>query len=124
LVSSKTVGFAGALAFIFNAATGPGLPFTPGNFQSPGWLFTVISFAIFSIVSGFSILLIVEAMQSIPGNRHFQGDVEYATLINFYFGPVHHVIGQIMLYGALQSNAIQGIVLSAQVLINLYRGYR
>lgn len=55
-------------------------------------------------------------MTAIPGNKHFQGDVEYATMINFYFGPTSHIIGQFLLYGALQSNAIQGIVLSAQAL--------
>ena len=58
-------------------------------------------------------------MQGIPGNKYFQGDVEYATLINFYFEPVHHIVGQILLYGALQSNAIQGIVLSAQAIDRL-----
>ena len=59
-------------------------------------------------------------MQAIPGNKHFQGDVEYATLINFYFGPWAHVAGQLLLYGALQSNAIQGIVLSAQSIDNMF----
>jgi hypothetical protein len=68
-------------------------------------------------------------MQAIPGNKHFQGDVEYATMINFYFGPVAHIVGQFVLYGALQSNAIQvlffsvhkkGIVLSAQAIDNMF----
>jgi hypothetical protein len=57
----------------------------------------------------------VEAMQAIPGNKHFQGTVEFGTLINFYFGKTTHIFGQILLYGALQSNAIQCIVVSAQV---------
>lgn len=56
--------------------------------------------------------------QAFPGTSfpHSKGDVEYATLINFYFGSTTHIIGQIVLYGALTSNAIQGLVLSAQVL--------
>ena len=58
-------------------------------------------------------------MQGIPGNKYFQGDVEYATLINFYFNPIHHILGQVLLYGALQSNAIQGMVLSAQAIDRL-----
>ncbi|OAJ42637.1 hypothetical protein BDEG_26066 [Batrachochytrium dendrobatidis JEL423] len=53
-------------------------------------------------------------MQAIPGNLHFQGSVEYATLINFYSGPWQHIVGQVFLYGALQSNAIQNIVLASQ----------
>ncbi|KAJ3288464.1 hypothetical protein HDU79_004821 [Rhizoclosmatium sp. JEL0117] len=55
-----------------------------------------------------------------PGNRHFQGTVEYATLINFYFGPVEHIVGQLLLYGAIQSQAMNNIVLSAQTFDNIF----
>lgn len=58
-------------------------------------------------------------MQSIPGNKNFQGQVEFATLVDFYFGPRMHVAAQICLYGAIQSNAIQSIVLSAQAFDNI-----
>ena len=111
----KRIGFAGAVALIFNAALGAGLPFTPQAFQDPGYGFTLFSFILFAFVSGFSILFIIESMQAIPANKHFQGNVEFSTLINFYFKPSAHICGQVLLYGALQSNAIQGIVLSAQV---------
>ncbi|KAJ3325184.1 hypothetical protein HDV06_004974 [Boothiomyces sp. JEL0866] len=110
----KTLGFAGALAFLFNAATGPGIPFTPAYYQNPGWGFTTICFAITTFVSGFACLFIIEAIQAIPGNENFQGNVEYATLINFYFDPLRHIVGQFLLYGALQATAIQGIVISTQ----------
>ncbi|KAI8925618.1 hypothetical protein BC831DRAFT_263070 [Entophlyctis helioformis] len=119
LLQTKKVGFVGAMALIFNASTGPGLPFTPANFQSPGWLFTAIMFLVFMAISGFSVLFIIEAIQAIPGNIHFQGSIEYATLINFYFGPAAHVAGQFFLYGALQSNAVQNIVLASQAVDNL-----
>ena len=92
----------------------PGIPFVAANFQSPGWVFTGVMFICFTFVSGFSTLLIIEAIQAIPGNAHFQGDVEFATLINFYFGPWSHLLGQFFLYCSLQSNAIQNIVLAAQ----------
>ena len=49
------------------------------------------------------------------GNKHFQGTVEFGTLINFYLGKYPHLFGQLLLYGALQSNAIQSIVISSQV---------
>eukprot|EP00842_Homolaphlyctis_polyrhiza_P006480 jgi/Hompol1/6833/HPOL_002340-RA len=114
LESTKTVGYFGALALIFNAATGPGVPFTSANFQSPGWLYTSIIYLAFTIISAYSVLFIIEAMQAIPGNKQFQGVVEYATLINFYFGPWAHWAGQIFLYGTLQSGAIQNIVLASQ----------
>ena len=59
-------------------------------------------------------LFLIESIQAIPGNRHFQGQVEYGTLLNFYFGKRLHYIGQFFLYGALQSNVIQSIVLISQ----------
>jgi hypothetical protein len=95
--------------------TGPGIPFTAQIFQTAGWIIPLILFFFFATISAFSALFIIEAMQAIPGNRYFQGTVEFSTLINFYFGPVLHVIGQFFLYGALQSQAMQNIVLSAQV---------
>ncbi|KAJ3271527.1 hypothetical protein HDV01_006578 [Terramyces sp. JEL0728] len=110
----KKLGFVGAIALLFNAATGPGIPFTPAYYQNPGWGFTTICFAITTFVSGFACLFIIEAIQAIPGNENFQGNVEFATLINFYFDPAKHIVGQFLLYGALQATAIQGIVISTQ----------
>lgn len=125
LLNAKTIGFFGGLCLLFNAMTGPGIPYTPLLFSvdGSGAFMSFLSFTFFAIVSGFSVLLIIEAMQSIPGNKHFQGTVEFGTLINFYFGKYPHLFGQLLLYGALQSNAIQSIVLSAQVrrLIKFYR---
>ncbi|KAI8902864.1 hypothetical protein BC833DRAFT_571884, partial [Globomyces pollinis-pini] len=119
LLSKKVVGKLGALCLLFNAATGPGLPFAPQAFQNPGYVFSSWCYVIFMFVSGFSILLTIESIQAIPGNKHFQGNVEYATMINFYFGSTAHIVGQIFLYGCLQSNSIQGIVLSAQAIDKL-----
>ena len=105
---------------LFNALTGPGIPFTPQLFSAAGGglVATLAFFASVAVISGISVLLIVEAMQAIPGNKHFQGTVEFGTLINFYFGKVTHLFGQLLLYGALQSNAIQSIVISAQVSVH------
>ncbi|KAH9276493.1 hypothetical protein BASA83_001196 [Batrachochytrium salamandrivorans] len=114
LLKTKRIGFIGALALIFNSASGPGVPFTASNFQSPGFLYTTLIYLVFVFISGFSVLFIIEAIQAIPGNLHFQGTVEYATLINFYFEPWQHITGQVFLYGALQSNAIQNIILASQ----------
>ncbi|KAI9355988.1 hypothetical protein DFJ73DRAFT_250757 [Zopfochytrium polystomum] len=71
------------------------------------------------VISGLCALFIVEAMQCIPGNRFFQGTVEFATLINFYFGPVAHAAGQFCLFGALQSLAVSSIIQSSQTIDNL-----
>ncbi|KAJ1334671.1 hypothetical protein BSLG_007826 [Batrachochytrium salamandrivorans] len=99
--------------------TGPAIPFTSANFQDPGWVFTTAIYLIFTVVSGFSMLFLVEAIKVIPGNSNFQGDVEYGTIINFYFGKNLHFAAQLVLYGALQANAIQCIVLTAQATDNL-----
>lgn len=114
LLSSKTISFFGSVCLLFNAATGPGIPYTPALFQDPGYIPALATFFLVMLLSGFSILFTIESLQAIPGNAHFQGDVEYATLINFYFGPTFHMIGQAILYGALQSNIVQAIIISVQ----------
>ncbi|KAJ3392069.1 hypothetical protein HDU92_008667 [Lobulomyces angularis] len=114
LLKSKTVAFFPGICLLINAMTGPAIPFTAQLFQSGGYVPTLLLFLLFAILSTFCCLFIVEAMQAIPGNKHFQGTVEFATLINFYFGDTAHLIGQICLYGAVQSNAVQSIALSAQ----------
>ncbi|KAJ3203791.1 hypothetical protein HDU67_009935 [Dinochytrium kinnereticum] len=58
-------------------------------------------------------------MQAIPGNRHFQGTVEFSTLINFFFGPIAHLVGQAFLYAAIQSQCVQNMVVTAQSFDNL-----
>jgi len=119
LLRAKTVTLFGSLCLLINAATGPAIPFTANLFQVGGSLPTILLFGIFLVLSTFCCLFIVEAIQAIPGNMHFQGNVEFATLINFYFGSVLHVLGQVFLYGAVQSNAIQSIVLSSQTFDNI-----
>ncbi|KAI8921678.1 hypothetical protein BC831DRAFT_476120 [Entophlyctis helioformis] len=119
LLRAKSVGYIGGLCLVFNQMTGPAIPFTSANFQDPGWVITTLLYIIFTIVSGYAMLYLVEAIQSIPGNSHFQGDVEYGTIINFYFGSKLHFAAQLILYGALQSNAIQCIILTAQATDNL-----
>ncbi|KAJ2997254.1 MutS protein msh5 [Globomyces sp. JEL0801] len=119
LSSAKKIGFIGALALLFNAATGPAIPFTPNAFQNPGWIFSLASFLLFFIISTFSVLFVIEAMQAIPGNKDFQGDVEYATMINFYFGKPMHYISQFFLYFALHCQSIQGIILCSQSIDNM-----
>lgn len=114
LLANKKIGTTAAVILLFNAGTGPAIPFTPAIFSNPGYLPTTLAFLLFTMVSGFSCLFIIEAMQSIPGNSCFQGEIQFGTLINFYFGPVTHGIGQLLLYFSIISNIIQGIVLASQ----------
>ncbi|KAJ3195017.1 hypothetical protein HK101_001345 [Irineochytrium annulatum] len=98
---------------------GAPIPFTPQIFSTLGWVVPTILFLLFAVISAFAVLFIIEAMQAIPGNRHFQGTVEFSTLINFYFGPWQHIVGQLFLYAAIQSQCIQNMVVSSQTLDNL-----
>jgi hypothetical protein len=99
---------------ICDSCSGPAIPYTASNFSSPGWLFTIFSYGAFTLLSGLANAFLIESMQSIPGNKHFQGQVEFSTLINFFFGPNLHMFGQFILYCAIQSNIIQCFVLTAQ----------
>ena len=108
LLSSKTITFFPAVCLLVNAMTGihndlvffspytytstyfigPAIPFTPQNFQNAGWFLTVLFFIFFAVVSSYCCLFMVEAMQAIPGNRHFQGNVEFATYGIYTFSCV------------------------------------
>lgn len=72
LLSAKTVSFLPSVCLLMNAMTGPSIPFTAGLFQTGGGLPTVLGFILFAILSSFCCLFIIEAMQAIPGNKHFQ----------------------------------------------------
>ncbi|ORY36698.1 hypothetical protein BCR33DRAFT_721915 [Rhizoclosmatium globosum] len=99
--------------------TGIGMIQTSLVFQQSGWLPVTLFFALFMVISSLCALFMVEAMQAIPGNRYFQGHVEFGTLINFYFGSTAHMIGQFSLYGALEVIAVGSIIQSSQTMDNL-----
>jgi amino acid permease len=82
---SKSVGFFAGFCLLFNQMTGPAVPFTPATFQSPGWLVTSLCYILFCVTSGFSMLFLIESMQAIPGNQHFQVDIisELRASLNF-----------------------------------------
>ncbi|KXS18074.1 hypothetical protein M427DRAFT_221514 [Gonapodya prolifera JEL478] len=115
LTTSKTVGIIGGLSLLINSLSGPGLVYVPQLFQQAGWLPALLCFGLFFLMGTIGSLFLVESMQNIPGNRHFQGTVEFATLINFYFENKYlHYLGQFMLYAALQGLNVANIVLTIQ----------
>ncbi|KAJ3416556.1 hypothetical protein HDV05_001293 [Chytridiales sp. JEL 0842] len=119
IVETKTVGAAGGIALLFNNLSGIGIIQTAGLFQTSGWFLTSLFFILFMVISSLTSLFIVEAMQAIPGNKYWQGTVEFGTLINFYFGPKSHILGQFCLYGALQSLAMSSIIQCSQTIDNI-----
>lgn len=72
LLSAKTIKFIPGICLLVNALTGPSIPFTPSLFQNAGWFPTIALFLLFTVIAVISALFIVEAMQAIPGNQHFQ----------------------------------------------------
>ncbi|KAJ3232382.1 hypothetical protein HDU81_003020 [Chytriomyces hyalinus] len=119
LLDTKTVGMFAGITLLFNNMTGSAIAQTPQIFQQCGGLVTSCAFIVFAIICTLCSLFIVEAMQAIPGNKHFQGIVEYATLVNFYFGPSSHVIAQFFLYGASVSQSVASIVMVSQAVDSL-----
>lgn len=64
--------------------TGPGVPLVQTLFQSGGWLVPSLLFAVFALIAGLCALFIVEAMQCIPGNAHFQGTGKSLLILIIY----------------------------------------
>ncbi|KAI8832652.1 hypothetical protein BJ741DRAFT_614277 [Chytriomyces cf. hyalinus JEL632] len=119
LLDTKTVGMFAGITLLFNNMTGSAIAQTPQIFQQCGGLVTSCAFIVFAVICTLCSLFIVEAMQAIPGNKHFQGIVEYATLVNFYFGPSSHVVAQFFLYGASVSQSVASIVMVSQAVDSL-----
>jgi len=72
LLDTKTVGFAGGVTLLINGILGPGLIPTPQIFSVSGLVIPALTFIFFAVFSTICAQFIVEAMQTIPGNKHFQ----------------------------------------------------
>ncbi|KAK3808153.1 MAG: hypothetical protein JOS17DRAFT_691919, partial [Linnemannia elongata] len=99
--------------------TGPGLVTLPIVAQSAGWLPTLVAFGVVSLLSSLSSLFICEAMTQVPGNEHFQSNVEFNNLVECFFGRRYHLIVQIICFLAMQTTNIASIAVSAQLFDNL-----
>ena len=80
------------------------------HFSSPTVVFVLVTF-----LAGSAALLLVESMASIDGNEDFQASIEYSTLADLFLGHRWHWAFQIILYIALQSQAITSLIESFQV---------
>ncbi|KAG0298133.1 hypothetical protein BGZ98_000306 [Dissophora globulifera] len=115
----KDISFLGGLALLISNMTGPGLVTLPIVAQSAGWLPTLLAFMIIGILSTLSSLFICEAMTEVPGNEHFQSNVEFSNLILCFFGKRYHLLVQIICFLAMQTTNIASIAVSAQLFDNL-----
>ncbi|KAK3819864.1 MAG: hypothetical protein J3Q66DRAFT_311615 [Benniella sp.] len=115
----KDISFWGGLALLISNMTGPGLVTLPIVAQSAGWLPTLLGFGLAATLSSLSSLFICEAMTEVPGNDHFQSNVEFSNLILCFFGRRYHLLVQIICFLAMQTTNIASIVVSAQLFDNL-----
>jgi len=105
----KNVGTGAGLALLINNLTGPGLSMVCELYQQSGWFWPTVFFVFACGLSTFASLVLIEAMQNIPGNRHFQGSVEFSTLLDFYLGRQQALLGQFILFASLQAFNIASI---------------
>ncbi|KAG0215659.1 hypothetical protein BGX28_008905 [Mortierella sp. GBA30] len=115
----KDISFWGGLALLICNTTGPGSVTLPLVSQQAGWLPTLIGFVLVGILSYLSSMFVCEAMTEIPGNDHFQANVEFSNLVLCFFGRRYQVLVQIVCFLALQTTNIASIAISAQLFDNL-----
>lgn len=111
----KTIGFIGGLSLLMNNITGPAMVTIPLVYQAAGWFTPTLCLIVMTLLSSLASGFLCEAMACIPGNEHFQGRVEFSTLVNFFFGKTGLILSQIFINAALQSANVAAIIECAQV---------
>lgn len=112
---NKTIGFVGGLSLLINNITGPAMVTIPLVYQNAGWFTPTLCLIVMTLLSSLASTFMCEAMACIPGNEHFQGRVEFATLVNFFFGTKGLVLSQIFINAALQCANAAAIIECSQV---------
>lgn len=113
---SKTIGTIPGVFLLVNNMTGAGTPLLPLMFQQAGWVVSTITLLLVTILSGLSATMLCEAMKQMPGNKHFQGRAEYATVARFYLGEWPYWITQLLLNLSLLSLNLVSMLETIQVL--------
>lgn len=111
----KTIGFVGGLSLLINNITGPAMVTMPLLFQNAGWFTPTLVILIMTVFSVLASSLMCEAMAAIPGNHHFEGRVEFSTLVSFFFGKRAKFFAQVFINVSLQCANIAAIIECAQV---------
>lgn len=112
---AKSIGFIGGLSLLINNITGPAMVTIPLVYQGAGYFTPTLCLVVMSVLSSLASAFMCEAMACIPGNEHFQGRVEFSTLVNFFFGTTGLVLAQIFINCALQCANVAAIIECSQV---------
>ncbi|KAF9565984.1 hypothetical protein EC968_003953 [Mortierella alpina] len=115
----KDISFWGGLALLICNTTGPGSVTLPLVAHSAGWVPTLVGFLLIGSLSYLSSMFICEAMTEVPGNDHFQANVEFSNLVLCFFGRRYQLLVQIVCFLALQTTIIASIAICAQLFDNV-----
>jgi hypothetical protein len=95
---------------------GVGIPLLPAVMQDAGWVSSCAVMLMISIFAGYAGSMMTEAMKYVPGNRHFEDRIEYASLCRFYLGTGPYWVVQVFLNMSLLSMNLVSILLTVQVM--------
>ena len=116
---SRTVGFWSSQALLIGSITGPGLVTIPVLYQTAGWFTPTLAFLLAACLSSLSALFICQVMSNIPGNDHFQAQIEFAYLVELFFGKRMRLLVHLWLFCAMQAVNVVSIVITAQMMDSL-----
>lgn len=111
----KTIGLVGGISLLINNITGPAMVTIPLLYQNAGWVTPTICLVAMAIFGTLAASFLCEAMAALPGNHHFEGRVEFSTLVRFFFGKRGLIVAQIFINVSLQCANVASIIECAQV---------
>jgi hypothetical protein len=106
----------GSVALLINNITGGSMVVLPLTYQTSGWVLTTLALLGIAGLSTISSIMIIEAMNMIPGNHKFHKRMEYTNLADEYFPRWLYWITQFMYQLSIMAQNISMIVQSCQVM--------
>lgn len=111
----KTIGMIGGVSLLLNNITGPAMVTMPLLFQNAGWLTPTMCLIVMSVLGTLASGFLCEAMAALPNNHHFEGRVEFSTIVRFFFGKKGLIFAEIFINVSLQCANVASIIECAQV---------
>mmetsp|Transcript_48450 Transcript_48450/g.149689 ORF Transcript_48450/g.149689 Transcript_48450/m.149689 type:complete len:420 (-) Transcript_48450:61-1320(-) len=115
-MGSKSIGLLGGVMLLSNNLAGPTISLMPDLARGAGWLAMLLVMGLLAAISAACGLLLLGAMQRMPGNEHFQRRVEFADVLKFYMHPVCYGVAMICYFAYLILTLMSYIIQTAQVL--------
>ncbi len=113
---APTIGFWAGVCLLANNITGPGMVDIPNTFQAAGWLFPTVAFLFTAVYSVLVCILLARALSNVPGNGHFQKQLEFSKLASDIFSRKVYLFLIVTLIVVFQCSNMSAIVESAQTM--------